>query len=394
MLRWHRAVAAFGSLLVLWIVLTGTGIQIADMRALLAHAPASDPDMQKMAQWHTGPTNFVVRQWPDFDAQPIPPGTDVIAELGKAAALGRAAAPGDPMKNLELRMAGGTLAGFVEMGRQRLIFDLSSGRRLPDRFLPLKPLKSDFKSPREFFKKLHRFAYIGPWAILFNFAAGVTLSVLCVTGYLHFYRLWRLRRNKGKASLFWKSPSRWRMLHRWISVVASVLVLWLVTTGMVLSWNNVGQLILIQLKTGTTEKKSEVADYSSPLQDVEIPAMARISLDAFNRDHPGTGFKTFRLRHFAGYAQAVIIAADKTTSQLVYNAKTGAAMSESEPGYPDTFYPLGWEGNQVLKRLHRGDAVGGLFGRWMIVLAALALCYQSISGVVIYVMSWQARRKA
>jgi uncharacterized iron-regulated membrane protein len=278
------------------------------------------------------------------------------------------------------------------MGEHRLIFDLSSGQRLPDVFLPLKPIPPSFSSTRETFKKLHRFAFIGPWALPLNLLAGIALTTMVVTGFIHFSRLWRLRKKKGKGALFWKAGSRWRMLHRWISVGASIPLIWLVTIGMLLSWNNVGQLINIQLKTGTTEKKTEVADYSSPIRDGDIAPLGQVGLDAFRRDHPGTGLKTFRLRYFAGYPQVVIVAADKDTDQLVYNAKTGDPMSLSEPGYPDTYYPFGWEGNQVLKRLHRGDSAG-MLGRWLILIGALALCYQAISGVVIYLTDWRVRRK-
>ncbi|MBC2665361.1 PepSY domain-containing protein [Novosphingobium flavum] len=393
MLRWHRMCAVFGSILILWVVLTGTGIQLSDMRALLMHAPASDPDMQKMRQWHTGPGNFVVLQWPDYTARPLPSDLNPELALRKTADLARAAVPGAPMKTVELRMAGDTVAGYAQMGDKRLIFDLASGMRLPDRFLPLKPITSDFGSPRQTFKKLHRFVFAGTWAIALGLVGGLAIGFLIVTGSIHFYRLWRARKKIGRASLFWKGGSWWRVLHRWISVGAGVLIVWLIGTGIVLSANNVGQLINLQIKTGSTGKSGETADVSSPIQDADIASFTAVSLAAFNQGHPGTAMKVLRLRYYAGYAQAVIIAADKNTSQLVYNAKTGAPMTLSEPGYPDTYYPTGWEGNQVLKRLHRGDSAG-MLGRWLVTLAALSVCYLSISGVVIYLKEWRRRRKS
>ena len=392
MLRWHRLTAVLGAILALWVVLTGAGIQISDMRALLMHAPASDPDMQKIRQHHTGPPNFVVLQWPDFTAHPLPTGLDAYAGLHKAAALGRTAVPGTPLKTVELRMVGATLAGYVQMGDHRLIFDLASGQRLPDRFLPLGPISSDVEGPRQTFKKLHRFTFAGPWAIALGLVGGIAIAVLIVTGSVHFFRLWRARKRMGKPSLFWKGGSWWRVLHRWISVGAIVLIVWLIGTGIVLSANNVGQLIKMQIATGSTSKEGEFADLSKPIQDTEIAPLAAIGLAAFARDHPGVAMKTLRLRYYANHAQAVIIAADKDTSQLVYNAKTGAPMTGSEPGYPDTYYPLGWEGNQVLKRLHRGDSAG-MLGRWLVTLAALSICYLSISGLVIYFKEWERRRK-
>jgi uncharacterized iron-regulated membrane protein len=162
---------------------------------------------------------------------------------------------------------------------------------------------------------------------------------------------------------------------------------------MVLSANNVGQLINLQLTTGSTWKSGETADVSAPIQDAEIAPLTTVGIAAFKKGHPGIAMKALRLRYFSGYAQAVIISADKDTNQLVYNAKTGAPMTLSEPGYPDTYYPLGWEGNQILKRLHRGDSAG-MPGRWLVTLAALAMCYLSISGVVMYLKEWWRRRKS
>jgi uncharacterized iron-regulated membrane protein len=103
--------------------------------------------------------------------------------------------------------------------------------------------------------------------------------------------------------------------------------------------------------------------------------------------------KVLRLRYFAGYPQGVIVAADPDTTQFVFNAASGARMSMTEPGYPRVAFPFGWEWHQRLKRMHRGDIVG-MPGRWLDSAGALALLYLSISGLVMYIQMWMARRRS
>ncbi|MBC2666100.1 PepSY domain-containing protein [Novosphingobium flavum] len=393
MLRWHRLCALLTALLVVHIIWTGTGIQLADMRALVTHAPATDPDMEKMWQHHAGPPNFLVRQAPDFAAAPLPGGIDYASELEKTAALGRKAAPGAPMKLVELRMAGTVPAGHVQMGDKHLIFDLASGTPLPEKFLPPPPLPYEFAAPRQTFKRLHRFAFIpiGSWSTTFDLISGIALAILTVTGFIHYYRVYRARAKMKRNDLFWKGGSWWRQLHRWLSLGSAALLVWLLVTGLLLSINNVGQNIH-WLIVGHPGKSPEQKDMSSPLSDGELASMASTSIDAFHRAEPDTALKVLRLRYFAGYAQGVIVAADADTTQLVFNAKTGARMTMSEPGYPDVGYVFEWEGNQVLKRLHRGDSLG-MAGRWLITLGALAMCYLAISGLVMYYQDWTRRRR-
>jgi uncharacterized iron-regulated membrane protein len=100
-----------------------------------------------------------------------------------------------------------------------------------------------------------------------------------------------------------------------------------------------------------------------------------------------------RLRYFAGYAQGIVVVADRDTTQLVYNTATGTEMGLSEKGYPEMGFPFGWEWNQRLKRIHRGDIIG-MSGRWIVTISALALVYLSISGLVLYYQAWKRRTRS
>ena len=66
--------------------------------------------------------------------------------------------------------------------------------------------------------------------------------------------------------------------------------------------------------------------------------MTRVTLNVFYGAMRDIPIKVRWLRHFAGYPHGVVVAGDGETSQFVFNAGTGRAMSESEPGYPATAF--------------------------------------------------------
>jgi uncharacterized iron-regulated membrane protein len=67
-------------------------------------------------------------------------------------------------------------------------------------------------------------------------------------------------------------------------------------------------------------------------------------------------------------------------------------MSETEPGYPSTGFPFGWEGHQWLKAIHSGE-IFGMTGRWFETFGGISLVYLSVSGIVIYFRMWARRRR-
>jgi uncharacterized iron-regulated membrane protein len=143
---------------------------------------------------------------------------------------------------------------------------------------------------------------------------------------------------------------------------------------------------------GASSPKMRFADASSPLSDAELPVLLRTSLSAFRAAQPGSPIKVIRLRYFAGMPQGVIIAGREHTQQIVYNAATGRRVSMTEPGYPETGQPFGWQEHQLMKQIHRGDWLG-LPGRGMDLIAGLSLIFLSVSGSVMYLDAWKRRRR-
>lgn len=391
MLRWHRLAAAFACFLLVYVSVTGLGIQLADMRALVSGAPATDPDMLMMRQHIPGPPNYSVVSAPDYAAPPLPASLDPMAGLERAAALGRAAVPGADLRLVELRMADGKPAAHVQMGARHLIFDLASGAPIDAKFLPPEQPGRGFKSTRSTFKSFHRFLFI-PWGTAINGLAAIGLTVLIVTGLIQYTRLYRQRASMKRKGLFWQGGDRWRKLHRWIALAASVPVIWLTVSGLMLSLDNVGANYH-QMMTGPRAPGAFDGDQSSPITDAAIVPMARTTLAAFAREHPGVAAKVVRLRYFVGYPQGAVVAADANTSQNVFNAQTGKRMTMWEPGYPDLSFPTGWQLHQELKQFHRGDLFG-MGGRWLALLGGLSLCYLSISGCVMYLQLYRRRRQS
>jgi len=425
----HRTFGIVVVLVLFYIPLTGTLIQLADLRALVSHAPAADPDMQDMRVHGNGPPNYAVLSLPDYTAPALPTGLDYTESFARIAALAHAAAPGAPLRLIELRMAEGKPAGHVQVGAEHLIFDLSSGAPLPAADLPPVNPGKLVPSARETFKAFHRFMFMSRWGVAVNVVAGLVFGLMVFTGLVHYFRLLASRRKVGRGAPLWRAGGWWRDLHRWLSVVAGIFVIVLVVSGFALAINCLGQDLntravprapsgAIPSAQTSPPPDSELAAIthtsfrelfywvhgpisdaipsdkaSSPLRDSELAAMTHTTLSAFHDAMPGTAIKVLRLRYFAGYPQGIVVTAGHDTAQFVFNAATGRPMSETEPGYPSTGFPIGWQAYQWLKAIHSGEMFG-MSGRSFQTLGGLAMVYLSVSGIVMYYRMWVRRRRS
>jgi uncharacterized iron-regulated membrane protein len=98
-----------------------------------------------------------------------------------------------------------------------------------------------------------------------------------------------------------------------------------------------------------------------------------------------------RLRYYGGMSQGVVVSGGPAARQLVFNTATARGVSLTEPGYPPTGFPFGWQAHQIAKSVHRGDFFG-LTGRIIDLLAGLSMIYLSVSGIVMYWNMWTRRR--
>jgi hypothetical protein len=190
-----------------------------------------------------------------------------------------------------------------------------------------------------------------------------------------------------------------RRLHRWLSILAAALVLYVAVTGMIMAFDSVWTTAymarngLVFSGGGPPTALLKMFANDGTVADPELAPMLRTTLAAAgDRVSAALPARVLRLRTYGGMAQGVIVTGDEVAEQLVFNAKTGQPASLYEEGYPKTPMPLQWNVHEVAKRLHRGDYFG-LTGRWMDLLTGLAILFLTISGMVMYLQLYRVRRK-
>ena len=276
--------------------------------------------------------------------------------------------------------------------------DAASGRFLgTSKALP--PEKAPPDALRNTIKNLHKYLpYLGKFALAFNFLVMAGLGTLIFTGLWMYWKVYVARRKMKRNSPFWSAGGFWRSFHRHVSLLASLFLFIVALTGTEITFETLYRQVY-ELKhpalmpSGQTEfVDGREGDKSSPLTDAELPPMWRMVTASYKAAMPGVPMRAVRLRYFAGIPQGVVITGSDEADQLVFNAKTGQEMGQSEPGYPPTGFPFGWHIHQLAKNVHRGDLIG-MPGRAMSLMTGLSLIYLSISGIVMYWEMWKKRRE-
>ena len=276
----HRIVGTILLLFTLYIGVTGLMIQSVDLRAILSHAAATDPEMMAIRESIDGTGNFAIIQPADYAAPALPDDYDLNAAISKAAAAAHASVgAGIPLKYVEVRMINGKPAGVVQTGEttksvntaggnnnrgnnagrpnngganngggnggpQREYpvsnFDLATGALLPNP-PPRHTAAGILASQHGLFKEWHRAQFIsgamGDVEEVLNALVGICLGVMVVTGLILYFQLLRARRRAGLNAIFWSAGGWWRSLHRGVSVVAAVFLLVVAISGTLLSFD-------------------------------------------------------------------------------------------------------------------------------------------------------------
>jgi len=193
-----------------------------------------------------------------------------------------------------------------------------------------------------------------------------------------------------------------RRLHRWLSIVAAVFVLYVALTGMIMAFDSVWTTTymathgLVPASGGNGPPAALLKMFANDgtVSDPDLAPMLRTTLVAARQgasDIPPP--RVIRLRTYGGMPQGVVVTGDEVAEQLVFNARTGKAASLYEYGYPKTPMPFEWNAHETWKRLHRGDYFG-LAGRWMDLMTGLAILFLAISGIAMYLQLYSARSRA
>jgi hypothetical protein len=387
----HRITSLFVVLVTLYLGVTGTLIQLIDLKTLVRHAAATDPDMMAIREDKDGPDDFAVLGTAEYTAPTLPAGFDYQAALPRLIDAARAALGSAALDYAEIRMSESGPIGQVQSGKQLLRYDFATGQSQAS---PEPPRERPMTSLRNEIKHIHRMTTFGDWALWINPIVGVALGMFVVTGVVMYWQLLSARKRIKRPQWFWQAGGWWRTLHRWSSIVASLFILVIALSG---TWLAVESLIFGYYLTAHLPKPGQPfvrQNGINPLPDAELPGMLSTALAAYKSSSADQPLKVLRLRVYGGMPQGVIISGlGDDTQQQVFNAATGRKASLTEPGYPSTGFPFGWQAHQIAKQIHRGSYIG-LSGRWMDLLGGVAIIYLSVSGVVMYVDMWKRRRRS
>ena len=399
----HRIAGTIILVFTLYFGVTGSTVQLIDLRTIASHAAATDPDMMAIRESIDGTPNYAVIEPTDYAAAALPEGFDFNGALSTVLKSARMSVGNSaPLKFLELRVIDGKPVGSVQAGGPAgshiVRFDLATGASLPK--LPELPRGHQTPSLRGKAKSWHRLNVLGDSNVWLNALVGIGLFVMIVTGLVMYFQLLRARKRAGLNAIFWSAGGWCRSLHRWVSIVAALFLMVVSITGTLLSIDTLALWIYryIHAPTGSSFEHlpfpiAMSGDYSSPLPDAKLSTMLGTTVSAFRASYGDTPIKVLRLRYFSGMPQGVIIAGGNDTRQFVFNADTGKRASMTEPGYPYYGFPFGWEEHELVKKIHRGDALG-IPGRLMDLFAGLSLVFLSASGLVMYLDLLRRRRRA
>lgn len=384
----HRIITVVVVVFTLYLGASGSLIQLIDLRTLFTHAPATDLNLQSIREGISGAGDFRVISVADYTAAPLSASANPAAMLATVLKAARAHIGSAPLRFIELRMEDGKPVGQIDSDRKIMRFDALTGT-----FLGPVVIMRDSESPdsqRNAIKHAHRMTGLGNWALWINVVVGFGLAGLIVTGVWMYFKIYLPRTRIERKNPFWSSGGAWRSLHRSISIVAALFLTVVMLSG---TWLAVESLIFgYYMTTHRPVPGQRSVDPISPLADAAIPGMLQTTMSSYQAAMPGVPARVIRLRFYGGMPQGVVVSGGEEAQQLVFNAVTGKHASETEPGYPVTGFPFGWQAHQWAKMVHRGDMFG-LSGRLMDLIAGLSMVYLSISGIVMYWDMWSKRRK-
>ena len=387
----HRVVSLFVVLVTFYLGISGTLIQLIDLQTLFRHAPATDPEMMAIREDKDGPDDFAVLETAEYTAPALPANFDYQRALSKLVDAAHTTLRDAPLDYAEMRMLQSGPIGRVQSGNQLLRVDFATGQA---RVSPVPRRERPAPSTRNTIKGLHRMTSFGDWALWINPIVGIALGAFVVTGVVMYWQLLSARKRIKRPQWFWVAGGWWRTLHRWLSIVAAVFILAIALSG---TWLAVESLDFgFYLAHHLPQPGQPMVRESgvTPLQDAQLPAMLTTTSGGYKSSLADQPLKVLRLRVYGGMPQGVVVTGlGDDTQQTVFNAVTGRRVGLSEPGYPATGFPFGWQAHQIAKQIHRGSYIG-LSGRWMDLFGGLSIVFLSLSGAVMYFDLWNRRRRS
>lgn len=367
---------------------------------LLSYWAVTGITLESFDMWDPG-HDWTVDSGEHFDAMMVSRRSPPMADAAFAPALNdglqtmRRFAPAAPVTSVALTMANGApraLFGVPGAGTGQIAVDTGTAAAS---FVALPSFPA--KTTHETIKTLHRGNVLGVWGIFLALASGVSLMFLTITGVWLYFDMMARRSRAGRRGFFWKGGriSNWRVIHRWVSIVAAAFLLNLSITGSLLAYDEASYRLVPgappdQILFGLFGSKPYVFPGGRPPPllsfgsaqplPADLDSLLQSALVAVRKAAPTTPIARLRLRMLNGVPQGV--ADMKSGPQLAFNLTNGAKMASPAA----TIDP-----HQFLKALHRGDAFG-FDGRWMVLATGLSLLFLCVSSIVMYLELLGARR--
>jgi uncharacterized iron-regulated membrane protein len=385
----HRILSVIACLVLLYLGVTGSLIQILDLKEILGGAPESSVGMQSINEGKNGHPDYAVLTSGDYTAAPLPAYFDVLKGLGIALRGLHEQRPDSQPTFVEMRSSDGATIGQAHFGQSAfdpnhdeeglVAVDATTGAVVHPVSVPPPIPPHSF---RETLKKWHRFwVHHDVPGVYAELLAGIALWSLLVTGLIMYFRLLRQRRRIGRKQLFWMAGGRLRGYHRAVSVIAALLLIVVAFSGTWLGFESSWHTFV-----------SPPPHIRTPeLSDAEILGMAGATLQALRATEPSVRIKVLRVREYGGMKQGVVVTDEPVTRQLVFNTVEGKEVSLTELGYPTSGFPFGLQMHEDIKHLHSGFLFG-LWARVLDLLAGLSLIFLCVSGLVMYLDMWNKRR--
>ena len=240
---------------------------------------------------------------------------------------------------------------------------------------------------RNAIKSWHKGNVLGLPGQFVGLFTGLGLIALVVTGFATYLAIWKARRRAAKPALFWSGrESRWRRLHRWVALIAAVFVLNIAVTGVILAAAEIKLNLFLWHHIGTPPypRPGPMPPQSQAALPADLAALLITSFDAARRAHPDRLIADIQLVERDGLAKGIVSFAGAAPLTLAFDASNGARIHDwMEQGLQSgNGYYSDW--HQRLKRLHRGDIIGHFSGRYLDLLAGLALLYLLVSAALMY----------
>jgi uncharacterized iron-regulated membrane protein len=236
----HRVVGTLILIFTGYFAVTGLIVQTVDLRAILSHASATDPEMLAIRESIDGTSNFVVIRPTDYSAPALPDDFAFISAIPFVLKGSRGAADTDTsVKYLEFRVVNGKPVGVVLVadGSDAHIVgvDAATGAVLSKTSPP--PPERRLASFHDKAKRWHRLQALGmgDLTLWLNALVGIGLFAMVITGVILYVRLFRARSRAGLRGFFWSAGDRWRSLHRSLAIVAAVFLFVVSLSGTLLS---------------------------------------------------------------------------------------------------------------------------------------------------------------